>query len=299
MKGEISSKDRPQDSLLDDPESANLEFDRTAKPVPIITEDVTETIEDLIRRRIKNNEFDDLPKRFITDVSKFHNRQKYELSEQKSTKSLAEIYEDQYNQVDENKEITDELKKKHDEISELFNQVSHKLDALCSAHFIPKPHQFKTIEIKVNDNAASINMEDSQPLHVSSESTLAPQEIYKIGDDKPKANGVLGRSEVQLKSGLSYSKDELSRDEKQRLRRANKRKRSKEFNQKQSIQKQKEVHQQKTQPNANKRQKVGQVIDTLSKAKNITVIDKKGQLRDVKGNLKKDNAPKGSNNLKL
>jgi len=299
MKGEISSKDRPQDSLLDDPESANLEFERTAKPVPVITEEVTETIEDLIRRRIKNNEFDDLPKRFITDVSKFHNRQKYELSEQKSTKSLAEIYEDQYNQVDENKEMNEELKKQHDEISELFNKVSHKLDALCSAHFIPKPHQFKTIEIKVNDNAASINMEDSQPLHVSSESTLAPQEIYKIGDDKPKANGVLGRSEVQLKSGLSYSKDELSREEKQRLRRANKRKRSKEFNQKQSIQKQKEIHQQKTQPNANKRQKVGQVMDTLSKAKNITVIDKKGQLRDVKGNIKKDNAPKGSNNLKL
>lgn len=300
MKGEISSKDRPQDSLLDDPDSNNLEFERTAKPVPTITDEVTETIEDLIRRRIKNNEFDDLPKRFITDIAKFHNKQKYELSEQKSTKSLAEIYEDQYNQVDDQKEIDEELKKKHDEISDLFTKVTHKLDALCSAHFIPKPHQFKTIEIKVNDNAASINMEDAQPLHVLSESTLAPQEVYKIGDDKPKANGVLGRSEVQLKSGLSYSKDELSRDDKQRLRRANKRKKSKEFNHRQSLQKQRQLHQEKTQPsNPNKRQKVGAVIDTLSKAKNVTVIDRKGQLRDTKGNVKKDNGPKGSSNLKL
>lgn len=300
MKGEISSKDRPHDSLLDDQDTNNLDFERTSKPVPTITDEVTESIEDLIRRRIKANEFDDLLKRFINDITKFHNKNKYELSEQKSSKSLSEIYEDQYNQTEDTEKIDEELKKKHDEIDDLFTKVNHKLDSLCSAHFIPKPHQFKTIEIKVNDNAASINMEDSQPLHVSSESTLAPQEIYKIGDEKVKSNGVLGRSEVQLKSGLSYSKDELSRDDKQRLRRANKRKKSKDFNNRKSIQLQRQTHQEKTQPaNPNKRQKVGSVIDTLSKAKNVTVIDKKGQLRDTKGNVKKDNGPKGSSSLRL
>lgn len=297
MKGEIASKDRPQDSLLDDPESASLDFDRTSKPVPVITQEVTESIEDLIKRRIKESEFDDLPKRIITDISKFHNRQKFELSEQKSSKSLAEIYEDQYNNVDENKEISEELQKQHDEISELFTKVTHKLDSLCSAHFIPKPHQMKTIDIKVSD-AASISMEDAQPLHVSNETTLAPQEIYKIGDDKPAAKGSKGRSEVLLKSGLSYSKDELSREDKQRLRRANKRKKSKHFNERKEYQEQKQK-QDTTPSNGNKRQKVSDVVNTLSNAKNVTIIDKKGELRDAKGNIRKSQKPKGSSGFKL
>lgn len=295
MKGEVSSKDRPQDSFLD--ESASLDFDRTSKPVPVITEEVTESIEDLIKRRIKEGEFDDLPKRIITDISKFHNRQKFELSEQKSSKSLAEIYEDQYNNVDENKEVSEELQKEHDEISELFTKVTHRLDSLCSAHFIPKPHQMKTIDIKVSD-AASISMEDAQPLHISNETKLAPQEIYKIGDDKPIAAGANGRSEVQLKSGLSYSKDELSREDKQRLRRANKRKKAKHFNERKELQEQKRK-QDTTPSNNNKRQKVSDVVNTLSNAKNITIIGKKGELRDSKGNIKKAQGVKGSSGFKL
>ncbi|ABN64245.2 predicted protein [Scheffersomyces stipitis CBS 6054] len=297
MKGEVGSKDRPQDSLLDDPESANMAFDRTSKPVPIVTQESTEALEDLIRRRIREEQFDEVPKRLVADVARFHNKQKFELSEQKSSKSLSEMYEDQYKNVDTEKEVSEEIQKQHDEITELFTKVSHRLDALCSAHFIPKPHQFKTIEIKVSDNAASINMEDAQPLHVSSESTLAPQEIYKIGDDKPVANGAKGRSEVQLKSGLSFSKDELSREDKQRLRRANKRKRAKEFNQRKELQEQKQK--QTGAAPANKRQKVGEVINTLSKAKNITVIGKKGEMRDVKGNVKKSQGAQTSNNFKL
>lgn len=298
MKGEVQSKDRPQDSLLDDSESANLEFDRTAKPVPVITEELTETLEDLIRRRIKEDEFDDLPKRIVTDISKYHNKRAFELSEQKSSKSLAELYEDDYKGIDaQQDDLNEETKKQHDEITELFTSITHKLDSLSSAHFIPKPHQFKSIDIKVNDTAASISMEDAQPLHVSSESRLAPQEIYKIGDDKVSANGKLGRLEVQLKSGLSYSKDELSREDKQRLRRANKRKKSKHFNERKELQEQQ--NKENTGKPGNKRQKVGEVIDTLSKAKNVTVIGKKGQLTDVKGALKKDNGPQTSNNFKL
>ncbi|CAN3476596.1 U3 small nucleolar RNA-associated protein Mpp10p [Diutina catenulata] len=303
MKGEVTSQQRPQDSLLADPETAELEFDRTAKPVPVITEQVTETIEDLIRRRIRNKEFDDLPKRFITDAASFHNRQKMDVSQEKSSKSLAEIYEDQYKDVADDEEANAELKKQHDEISDLFASVSHKLDSLCSAHFIPKPNQFKQIEIKVSDNAAAISMEDSQPLHVSSDATLAPQEIYKIGDDRVKADGVLGRSEVQLKSGLSYSKEELSRDEKQRLHRAAKRKRTKDYNERESSKLQRDQQNaaesaKSGKERAPKRAKTSEVMDTLAKG-NVTVIDKKGQLRDVKGNLKKDKERSGVSNLKM
>lgn len=297
MKGEISSKDRPQDSLLEDPEAPTLEFDRTAKPVPVITEEVTETLEEIIRRRIKNEEFDDLPKRIITDVSKFYNKQKYDLSEEKSSKSLAEIYEDEYKQVDPNEKVNEELKKQHDEIRELFDKVNYKLDALSSAHFVPKPHQARSIEIKVTDDTPVISMEDAQPLHVPSGSSLAPQEIYKIGDERP-SSGVEGKKEVQLKSGLSYSKEELSRNEKQRLRRANKRKKSKEYNHRKEIKEQVNNQSSSKEP-PNKRQKTNEVINTLSRAKNLTIIGKKGEFTDAKGNLKKQRGPQTSNNYML
>lgn len=299
MKGEVRLKDRPTDSLLDDDEAPTLEFDRTSKPVPVITEEVTESIEDLIKRRVRSDEFDDLPKRLITDVSKFVQRQKTEVSDQKSLKSLAEIYEDTYHGVDPDQKISDEVQQAHDEISDLFTSLNYKLDSLCSAHYVPKPHEFKTIDIKVTDAAALISMEDAQPLHVSDEVKLAPQEVYKIGDDKPRADGVRGVSQVSLKSGLAYSKDELSRDDKQRLRRAKKRAKLKHFNELKEVKEAREK-QQKQQPGGDqKRQKVGDVIDTLSKAKNVTVIDKKGQLRDALGKLRKAEGPQSGSLFRL
>lgn len=297
MKGEVRSRDRPTDSLLDDEEAPSLEFDRTSKPVPVITDEVTESIEDLIKRRVRNDEFDDLPKRLITDVSRFSQRQKTEVSEEKSSKSLAEIYEDEYHGVDPEQKITEEVQQAHDEITDLFTSLNYKLDSLCLAHYIPKPHEFKSIDIKVTDGAASINMEDAQPLHVSEETTLAPQEVYKIGDDKPQANGARGMKEVQLKSGLSYSKDELSTEEKQRLRRSKKRAKSKHMKEVNEAREQR----QKQNPDGGdkKRQKVGDALGDLAKAKNVTVIDKKGQMRDALGQLKKNKGPQTGSDFRL
>lgn len=295
MKGEVRSGDRPVDSLLNDEEAPTLEFDRTSKPVPVITDKITETIEDLIKRRIKNDEFDDLPKRLVSDVRAYVQKQKAEVSDQKSGKSLAEIYEDEFHGVDPEAKISEEVEAAHAEISKLFTQLNYKLDSLCLAHYIPKPSEYKSIEIKVTDAPASISTDDAQPLHVSDEVKLAPQEVYKIGDDKAKADGARGTSQVQLKSGLSYSKDELSRDDKQRLRRAKKRAKSKHFNELKEIKEQREKEKEKVLGGDRKRPRVGEAMDTLSKAKNVTVIDKKGQLRDALGNYKKaEQAPDSS-----
>ncbi|CEP24921.1 unnamed protein product [Cyberlindnera jadinii] len=270
MKGETKAKDRPTDSLLDE----DLEFERTAKPVPVITKDVTESLEEMIRRRIKEGNFDDLPRRIISDVTNFKPSSSFQLSEEKSSKSLAELYENEYKQ-EQDGEISEELQRAHDEVKDLFASISYKLDALSSAHFIPKPAQ-KSIDIKVN--APTISMEDAQPLTQSTGSTLAPQEIYnatRSGDG----------NEIQLKSGTVFSRDELTREDKQRMRRANKRKRSKEFKEREQ--------------NPVKKSKKQQVIETLSKAKNVTVIDSKGQRRDVEGNVKKDKVQQGTSSLKL
>lgn len=47
-KGEAKSKDRPVNSLLEE----DLEYERSGKVVPIITEETTKTIEELIKKRI-------------------------------------------------------------------------------------------------------------------------------------------------------------------------------------------------------------------------------------------------------
>lgn len=255
LKGEVGAQDRPADSLL----TEEVDFDRTAKPVPVITSEVTESLEQLIRRRIQEYNFDDLQRRVVSDLNLKKMKPQFELSDQKSSKSLADIYEDDYKNVPQDVAVSEELKKSHDEISEMFSNLCYKLDALSSAHFIPKPAQ-KSLEIRVD--SAAISMEDAQPLSMSSASALAPQEIYKVG----KSNNT---NEIRLKNGVTMSRDELTREDKNRLRRAAKRKRSKN-----------------AQPAATKKSKKENVIDTLAKNKNITVINQKGEMHDVRGRTK-------------
>lgn len=255
LKGEIKAKDRPEDALLIE----DLEFDRNSKPVPVITSSVTESLAEMIRDRIKNNNFDDLLKRTVIDIQSKKVKPDFELSDTKSAKSLAELYEDDYKGVDENVEISEELQRSHDEISELFANLTYKLDALSSAHFIPRPFK-KTLEVRVD--TAAIAMEDAQPLTMSSASTLAPQEIYSVTKSD-------SSNEIRLKDGTTMSRDELSREDKTRLRRAAKRKRAKQL---------------AKQSGSVKKSKKDNIIETLSNAKNITIINKKGEKKDIKGN---------------
>lgn len=268
LKGEVKAKDRPEDALL----TEELEFDRTAKPVPVITSEVTESLEDMIRRRIQDSNFDDLQRRTLLDITRKSQRPQFELSDVKSSKSLAEIYEDDYTRAEDESALSEELQKAHSEISELYANLVYKLDVLSSVHFVPKPAS-TSLEIRVE--TPTISMEDAQPLYMSNASSLAPQEIYNVG--KAEKDG-----EIRLKNGVAMSKEELTREDKNRLRRALKRKRSKA-----------------NLLNVNKRSKRNDVVDTLSKAKNITVINQKGEKKDVSGKTKKSRSGPDSTNIKL
>ncbi|CAI4043801.1 hypothetical protein SKDZ_10G2070 [Saccharomyces kudriavzevii ZP591] len=268
LKGEVKAKDRPNDALL----TEDLEFDRTAKPVPVITSEVTESLEDMIRRRIQDSNFDDLQRRTLLDVSRKSQRPQFELSDIKSSKSLAEIYEDDYARTGDESALSEELKKAHSEISELYTNLVYKLDVLSSIHFIPKPAS-NSLEIRVETPA--ISMEDAQPLYMSNASTLAPQEIYNVG--KAEKGG-----EIRLKNGVAMSKEELTREDKNRLRRAMKRKKSKAVS-----------------SNLNKKSKKNEVVDTLSRARNVTIINQKGEKKDVSGKTKKSTSGPDGTNIKL
>lgn len=141
-RGEAKAKDRPVNSLLEE----DLEFERAGKVVPIITEETTKTIEDIIKQRILDNNFDDVERRRPVDPNAFLPSRYLEVQDTKSGKSLAEIYEEDFVSAREReagRKVTHaldaDLEKKHKEIEDLFEDLSGKLDALSNAHFTPKP----------------------------------------------------------------------------------------------------------------------------------------------------------------
>ncbi|KAJ1948596.1 U3 snoRNP protein, partial [Dispira parvispora] len=100
MVGEVSARDRPENSLLEQ----DLEFDHASKPVPVITAEVTESLEDMIKRRILDNQFNDVERKRDPALDQKKPREQVELDHQQSKKSLAEIYEAEYQeQVGEEK----------------------------------------------------------------------------------------------------------------------------------------------------------------------------------------------------
>lgn len=70
----------------------------------------------------------------------------FELQDSKSAQSLAQIYEDDYTaakagglQLDDR---DGKLQREHEELEKIWEGVAGKLDALCNAHFTPKPVSF-------------------------------------------------------------------------------------------------------------------------------------------------------------
>ncbi|KAI2485710.1 U3 small nucleolar ribonucleoprotein Mpp10 [Pyrenophora tritici-repentis] len=282
LSGEARAADRPLNSLLEE----NLEFERAGKPVPLVTAETSEDIEALIKRRILAGEFDEIPRRRPDDLATGPRRGRFELDDTKSGKGLAEIYEEEHlRETDPNfVEAKDEkLKKEHDEISALWKSVSAKLDSLSSSHFKPKP-AVPNLEIRVD--APAIEMEDARPTaggEVATASMLAPQEVYKPGEEKNK-------SEIVTKSGMPVAREEMSREEKMSRRR-----RAKERAKKAGLNKPKEK---KVEGKEKKRGEKKQLLGDLKKG-GVQIIGRKGVLTDVEGKEVRDEVRKGAGSYKL
>ena len=177
MAGEASSKKRPLNSLLEE----DLEFEHNQKLVPIITNEVTASLEDMIKKRILDREFNDVERKVTNELQV---KPEVVLDQEKSKKSLSALYEEEYTK----QEVPDKLLKEHEEINRLYQKLVNKLDALSNFHYTPK---LKHEELVVVGNTASIEMEEAVPLTVSEGSRLAPQEIFQ----KPK-HDTKGESEM-------------------------------------------------------------------------------------------------------
>ncbi|KAK5582694.1 hypothetical protein RB653_004279 [Dictyostelium firmibasis] len=178
LVGESSAKDRPSDSLLGEV----LDYDHTQRATPTITEETNKTIDDMIKKRILEKNFDDVIRKTEKEF-KDNYKKKVELSDEKSTEGLGEVYEKNYMKQVLGVEETDELKQKHIKIYELFNKLCYKLDSLANFQFTPKRIKNKDLNITT---ANALTIEEKIPVATSSATMIAPEEVYfkKNADEK-------------------------------------------------------------------------------------------------------------------
>lgn len=219
LSGEIRAVDRPPNALLGE----DLDFERVGKPVPVITNEVNEDIESLIKRRIQARDFDEVirrrPSNLVTGAVQNVRRGAFELDDSRPQQSLAKLYEEEHlNGVDPNRYTSKhdlQIKIQQEEIETLWSQVCSRLDSLSSWHYRPKPPD---TTINVVSDVPAITVEDAQPTAGADAVTtrLAPQEVYKAGE------GANKRREVVTKTGEVVGRDELRREERRRRRRREK-----------------------------------------------------------------------------
>ncbi|KAI9216764.1 U3 small nucleolar ribonucleoprotein complex, subunit Mpp10 [Blastocladiella britannica] len=246
LRGEVSSSTRPINSLLEE----DILFDTVSKPVPIVSEEFTMSLEDRIKDRILKKEFNDVVRKIKLDAPVYRPRE--EVSSERSKQSLAELYEGEYlKSVGENKSsaVVEALTEQHKEIEELERDLFYKLDALSSFFYAPKPVM---PEIAVKHDVAALTMEEAIPAFVSDAATKAPEEVYK-------------------KQATLKSRDEMSSSEKQAVRKVAKAKKA------QTYRDRTKSEETIKSGRAGKHQEAQRAIKQLLADKNVTILDGKGQ----------------------
>ncbi|XP_065836239.1 U3 small nucleolar ribonucleoprotein protein MPP10-like [Oscarella lobularis] len=206
LKGETTAKQRPENSLLEE----DLQFEHRTRQAPVITEETTEQLEDIIKRRILDQAWDDVERKEKPAELPYNYRKAPVLDQEKSKLSLSEIYERDYlKQTQEKKE--EKENPEHVVIQTSMKRLFEKLDALSNYHFTPKPPKE---EIKIVANAPSITVEEIIPATVGNATLLAPEEIQEKGatlEKRSRAKEKKKRKKLvqKLRPGLGnkYSKE--------------------------------------------------------------------------------------------
>ncbi|CAN8005175.1 unnamed protein product [Ixodes hexagonus] len=174
LQGEVEAKERPENSLLQE----HFMFEHATRQPAAITEETTRCLEDIILQRVKDKAWDDVERKTRTTQEPFELRRRVTLDHEKSKLSLAEVYEKQFldkqQQQGDSADAPAKEEPAHAEIRAAMRDLFTKLDALSNFHMMPKP---LAAEVKVVTNLPSINVEEVTPVGVSDASLLAPQEV--------------------------------------------------------------------------------------------------------------------------
>jgi U3 small nucleolar RNA-associated protein MPP10 len=189
LKGEISSKSRPKDSLLNE----ELDFELARNPAPQTqTKAVTDEIENIIKQRISDMVYDDVKHKIVNEKSDTRTAITDFMDYEKSKKSLAELYEDDFKAKVLHIPVTTETERAKKEITAVFRKLCYNLEMLSSMHPVPKP---VVNEMQVRSaNVPALVMEEVLPFAVNKTSLIEPQQVFD-----PK-NAVLKTPEEQTKS---------------------------------------------------------------------------------------------------
>ncbi|CAK9800678.1 U3 small nucleolar ribonucleoprotein protein MPP10 [Anthophora quadrimaculata] len=254
LKGEVTATRRPRNSLLEE----FVEFDITTRPPPVITEQTTLKLEDVIKQRIKDKAWDDVEKKFKPVETPLEYKKKLILNQEKSKESLSQIYENEYLKQKQalnpdEKEQEEEEPELHIEIKKMMHSVFCKLDALSHYHYTPR---MAKPEIKVVSNIPAINMEEVAPVGMSDAALLAPEEIKA----KPRGD-LIGKAE--------RTKTDMKRE--RRRKKLKQRARQQAMEQKEKLNAVKPGVTKKY-----KKQKAAQLAKKLSNNRNIIQMDETG-----------------------
>lgn len=171
MSGEASSKSRPDNSLLE-----GYMKHQSYPSVPRITEEATGELEDLIRRRARDELWDDPIRREKPQEKRYNYSVPKQVDTQKSQLGLAEVYEQEFlkQTAASSTVLRTEEQTMEDEIKIMMKEVFTKLDALSNFRYTPKPFKYEPIVIK---NVPAVSVEEVIPTAMSTSTRLAPEEI--------------------------------------------------------------------------------------------------------------------------
>ena len=314
LAGEARAADRPVNSLLEE----DLDFERAGKPVPVATAATSSALEELIKRRILDRQFDEVHRRrpgldgsdpLANGPGGRRRGLLEEVSDRRPEQGLAELYETEHARLTDPNFVdkrTEGLKRAHAEIEALWRDVSGKLDALSSWHYRPKPAD---VSVSVVSDAPRVVVEDARPAGVGiggEESGLAPQEVYRVGEGvkvkrkkggreggEGEGDGRLGEDDIVVTSGGGVvGREELSREQKLRRRRRDKeraRKREKDAppatlgaGARAGTEEAKKKTKQPARSGKVKGREQKNILDELKRG-DVKVIGKGGELRGVQG----------------